>query len=316
MAPAASSSSLPPLRIGTRGSALALWQANYVRAELERRGWPARLEIIATSGDRYSARLSSMGGKGLFTREIEQALLAARVDLAVHSLKDVPAELPPGLALGAIPERADPRDVLLAAGGKTLAQLPPGARVGTSSLRRRAQLLALRPELEIVPLSGNIDTRLRKWRAGEAAAIVLAAAGLLRLDSQQGISEWFDPGVFLPAAGQGALAIECRADDAALLERLRALHHAPSAAAAGAERRVLQALGAGCQSALAVHADSMAEGLRLRARLFSPDGRECLKAEARGPAPLALGAEVARQLQLQGAARLLQLGARPAPSLP
>ncbi len=312
------------MRIGTRGSALALWQANFVRAELQQRGWPAQLAIITTSGDRHSARLRAMGGKGLFTKEIEEALLEHRIDLAVHSLKDVPAELPAGLVLGAIPPRADPRDVLLAHDGRTLARLPNCARVGTSSLRRQAQLLHRRPDLAIVPLSGNIDTRLRKWRDGDAAAIVLAAAGLDRLQADAAISERFEPADFLPAAGQGALAIECRAGDAAVLARLSALHHAASACAVAAERRVLEALGAGCHTALAAYADFHQGDLRLRARLFSPDGRDCLEAEARRPAPelddaaaRKLGDRVAESLQRQGAARLLALAINPpAPSLP
>lgn len=322
----------PPLRIGTRGSALALWQANFVRDQLQRRGWPARLEIITTSGDRFSARVSALGGKGLFTREIEEALLAHRIDLAVHSLKDVPAQLPEGLVLGAIPERGDPRDVLLAGAGVTLRQLAHGACVGTSSLRRQAQLLALRPDLKILPWPGNIDTRLRRWRDGGAEAIVLAAAGLARLAATDGISEWFAPADFLPAAGQGALAIECRASDAGLLSQLRQLHHPLSAHAVAAERAVLKRLGAGCHSALAAHAAFEHGSLHLRARLFSPDGRECLQAEEQAAlsldagndansltfaaGALELGARVAADLERQGAQRLLQFAAVSVEELP
>ncbi|HZT72525.1 MAG TPA: hydroxymethylbilane synthase [Terriglobales bacterium] len=295
----------PRLRIGSRGSQLALWQARHVAARLG-----ADIEVITTSGDRIAqAPLALFGGKGLFTKEIEEALLAGQIDLAVHSLKDVPAELPAGLVLAAFLPREDARDALIAPPGTTLASLPAGARVGTSSLRRKAQLLAHRPDLRACDLRGNVDTRLSKWAQGECDALVLAAAGLLRLGRQETIAEYLPVETMCPAAGQGILALECRAQDRAALAAAAALNDEASAMAASAERAVLHALGAGCQTPIGVHASAAAGELRLRAVLAEPDGSRVLRAEAasaRGPAAAAaLGEAVAAQLERQGARVLL-----------
>ncbi len=246
-----------PLRIGARGSKLALWQAGWVRDQLQVRGMDAELIPITTSGDRSTSPwLANAGGKGLFTKELEEALLEKRIDLAVHSLKDVPARLPGGLVLAATLERADARDGLLAAPGITsLCMLPHGARVGTSSPRRHAQLRRSRPDLTVLPLRGNLDTRIRKWRAGEYDALIVAMAGLQRLQFP-GIQPLpLEPDVMLPAAGQGIVCIECRAEDLRSRARLAALHHNVTGLAAAAERRLLRRLGVGCQSPFAAYAE-------------------------------------------------------------
>ena len=273
-------------------------------------GEACQIEIVQTTGDRRTdVSLASIGGKGLFTQEIEEGLLAGRLDVAVHSLKDVPSTLPPGLTLAAILERQDPRDVLVAAPGTTLARLPPRARLGTSSLRRQAQALALRPDLEILPLRGNVDTRLRRWRAGDFDALLLAAAGLARLGLEAAIAERLAPEQFCPAAGQGALALECRADDAATLQLLRRLDHAPTAAAVAAERALLRRLECGCQAPVAAYADfeGDASRLRLTALVASPDGRRVVRRQATAPVAdaEALGTAVAEELLEAGAAAIL-----------
>src|SRR5579859_2890444 len=228
------------LVIASRGSQLALWQARWVAAELTARGHECRIEIIKTTGDKITdVALAQVGGKGLFTKEIEEALLAGAIDLAVHSLKDVPAELPAGLTLAAFPQREDPRDALV---GRTLAELRPGDKVGTSSLRRAAQLHALQRGLAIETLRGNVDTRLRKLDEGQYDAIVLAAAGLRRLGWADRIRELIDPSIMCPAAGQGALAIETRDDGGAAYAIARKLNHAETEAAVTAERSLLAAL--------------------------------------------------------------------------
>ena len=227
------------LRIGTRGSALALWQAEHVKGRLEALGHDVELSVITTTGDRLlDRRLESVGGKGAFLKEIEEALLAGEVDLAVHSLKDVPTVLPAGLSLGAILERADPRDALLSSGPRLL-DLPAGATVGTTSLRRQAQLRALRPDLILADLRGNVDTRIRRLREGAFDAILLAMAGLTRLGRTGEVTEALDPRQFVPAPGQGAIALECREGDAAVRGAVAPLDHAPTARAIGAERSFL-----------------------------------------------------------------------------
>jgi hydroxymethylbilane synthase len=243
-----------PLRIGTRGSPLALRQSGLVAAELERRGTPVELVTIKTSGDVLTGSLAAAGGKGLFVKEIEEALLRDRIDVAVHSLKDLPATLPVGLELAATPRRADPREVLFAGGGGALAELPAGFRVGTSSLRRRAQVLAVRADLELVELRGNVDTRLAKLAHGTVDAILLAAAGLERLGIEAPDARPLDPQRFVPAIGQGTLALEARVGDAAVLAVLRALDHAPTRAATAAERGFLAAIGGDCHTPLAAYA--------------------------------------------------------------
>jgi len=289
---------------------LARWQAGEVRRRLGELGEACQLEVVQTTGDRRTdVRLATIGGKGLFTQEIEEGLLAGRLDLAVHSLKDVPSSLPPGLTLGAILERHDPRDALVAAPGTTLGSLPPRARLGTSSLRRQAQALALRPDLEILPLRGNVDTRLRRWRAGDFEALLLAAAGLARLGLEAAIAERLDPEQFCPAAGQGALALECRADDAATLAVLRRLDHAPTHAAVAAERALLRRLDCGCQAPVAAYAEleGGAGRLRLTALVASPDGRRVVRRQASAPVAEAeaLGTAVAEELLEAGAAAIL-----------
>ena len=273
------------LRIATRASALAVAQSKLVAAALERAlGVRVELELVRTSGDRIQdAPLAALGGKGLFVKELEEALLARRADLAVHSAKDLPAGLAPGTALAAFPERADARDALVGARrGASLAGLARGARVGTGSLRRRAQLLAARPDLAIVPLRGNVDTRLRKLESEGLDAVVLACAGLERLGLAARIDERIDPRAVLPAVGQGTLALQTRAGEA-LAGDLAALDHAPTRAATLAERAFLVRLAGDCNVPLAAHARLEGDEIALAGLLASPDGARVLRAEARAP---------------------------------
>jgi hydroxymethylbilane synthase len=266
---------LRPLTYATRRSMLALAQCRALvaqlcaaYAELETR----ELQVV-TSGDKITDKpLSEVGGKGLFVKEIEEALLERRADFAVHSIKDVPGALPAGLVIACVPAREDPRDVLVAPIHKTLAALPNGARVGTSSLRRAVALRARRPDLAIAPVRGNVDTRLRKVDAGEHDAIVLARAGLVRLGLQQRATEVLSTDVSLPAVGQGALGVECREDDAEVRELLAGLHHADTAVCVAAERGVLVALEGDCKTPLAAYADRRGDRFRLRAFVANPDG--------------------------------------------
>jgi hydroxymethylbilane synthase len=295
------------IRIGTRGSLLALWQAEHVKARLEALGHAVALEVITTTGDKLlDRRLELVGGKGAFLKEIEEALLARGVDLAVHSLKDVPTVLPDGLRLCAFLERADPRDALLSRDGRRLRELPPGARVGTTSLRRQAQLRALRGDLELLDLRGNVDTRVRKLREGRFDAILLAMAGLTRLGRAHEVTEALDADTLLPAPGQGAIALECRSDDAAVAAAVAALHHAPTAAAVSAERAFLARLGGGCNVPLGAYAEPDGEGgLRLRALAARVDGSAVVRGERRGADPLELGRGLAEELLARGAGELL-----------
>jgi hydroxymethylbilane synthase len=291
------------IAIGSRGSQLALWQARHVAARLEQLGEQTRIEIIKTTGDKITdVPLAQVGGKGLFTKEIEEALLACAIDLAVHSLKDVPAELPAGLALAAFPEREDPRDALV---GRTLAALRPGDKVGTSSLRRSAQLHVLQRGLVIEMLRGNVDTRLRKLDQGQYDAVVLAAAGLRRLGWENRITEWLDPGVMCPAPGQGALAIETRDDEGAAQRLARKLDHPPTRAAVTAERALLAVLEGGCQLPIGAYAHLEGSSLHLRALVASPDGRRMLRDSLCGEEPIALGRELGRRLLAAGAREIL-----------
>ncbi|HBY60969.1 MAG TPA: hydroxymethylbilane synthase, partial [Solibacterales bacterium] len=240
------------LTIGSRGSALALWQANWIKGRLESMGEECRIQVIKTTGDKIqNVPLAQAGTKGLFTKEIEEALLAGSIDLAVHSLKDLPTVLPDGLTLAAVPEREDPRDALV---GRPLAALTAGARVGTSSLRRAAQVRALRPDLAVESIRGNVDTRLRKLDEGQFDAILLAAAGLRRLGWADRIAQTFDPHEMCPAAGQGALAIETRGDGGPGHQVCARLNHQPTQQAVLAERAVLAAMGGGCQVPIGAHA--------------------------------------------------------------
>lgn len=242
------------LRIGSRGSQLALWQAHHIAALLRGQGHSVEIDIIKTTGDRLQeVTFAQVGSKGMFTKEIEEALAEGRVDLAVHSLKDLPTELPEPFVLAATPPRVDPRDVFVSVNHARLADLPQGARVGTSSQRRRAQLRALRPDLESVEFRGNVDTRLRKLAEGQVEAILLAAAGLDRLGKTDWVRERLDPREFCPAAGQGSLGIETRKDDAATLDAIAFLDHADTRFAVTAERAALAALGGGCQVPIGIH---------------------------------------------------------------
>lgn len=293
------------LAIGSRGSQLALWQARWVQSRLTEFDVPARIEIIRTTGDTVQdVALSKVGTKGLFTREIEEALLSGAIDLAVHSLKDLPTELPAGLTLAAIPEREDPRDALI---GSRLDELPRGAGVGTSSLRRSAQLLALRPDLRIENIRGNIDTRLRKLESGQFAAILLAAAGLRRLGWEHRITELLDPDAMCPAVGQGALAVETRDDDGPAHRLCRLLDHEPTRVAVTAERAVLAALGGGCQVPLGALAEG-SDPLRLRALVISPDGQTLIRATSETSPDRAghAGRELGNRLLAQGARSILE----------
>lgn len=242
------------LRIGSRGSQLALWQSNHIAALLRSQGHTVEIEIIKTTGDRLQeVTFAQVGSKGMFTKEIEEALAEGRVDLAVHSLKDLPTDLPELFALAATPPRVDPRDVFVSVKYENLAELPQCSRVGTSSQRRRAQLKALRPDIEAVEFRGNVDTRLRKLAEGQVDAILLAAAGLDRLEKTEWVRERLEPKDFCPAAGQGSLGIETRKDDAATIEALAFLDDAATRFAVTAERAALSALGGGCQVPIGIH---------------------------------------------------------------
>ncbi len=296
------------LVIATRESRLALWQAEHVKALLEQRGFEVSLLGMTTRGDQILDRsLSKVGGKGLFVKELEVALEQGHADLAVHSLKDVPMDLPDGFALACVMEREDPRDAFVSNDFDSLADLPQGAVVGTSSLRRIVLLLALRPDLKIKPLRGNLDTRLRKLDEGQYAAIMLAAAGLKRLGLAQRIRQVFEPQEMLPAAGQGALGIEVRADRQDLLDLLGPLAHRPTWLAVSAERAVSRAMGGSCSMPLAAFATVSDAGLQLRAAWGDPGTPAPLvHASVLGvPSDLAqaaeLGARVATKLRAGGA---------------
>jgi len=298
------------LRIATRKSRLALWQAEHVRDRLQAE-WGVQVELVplSTRGDEILDRsLSKVGGKGLFVKELEVALELGEADLAVHSLKDVPMALPEAFALACVMEREDPRDAFVSPGYANLAALPQGAKVGTSSLRRASQLKAHRPDLEILPLRGNLDTRLRKLDEGGYDAIVLAAAGLKRLELGGRIRSHFELDELIPCAGQGALGIEVRAADVALRERLASLAHPPTWLACAAEREVSRRLGGSCSMPLAAHARWQGAELRLDVALGAPEGEQgpLLRAEVFGPAAdlaaaEALGARAAQALLDQGA---------------
>ncbi len=302
------------LIIGSRGSALALRQAEIVRVRLAAQNPQLSLtvKIIKTSGDRLTDHpLTAFGGKGLFIKELEEALLAREIDLAVHSLKDMPVEIPAGLCLAAVLEREDPRDALITRTGHgTVRALPEGARVGTSSVRRAAQLRALRPDLDIRPLRGNVDTRLRKLDEGHYDAIVLAAAGLVRLGLEHRIVERIPTDVLIPAIGQGVIAIETRADDEEVNALVAPLDHPPTRSAVEAERAFLRRLGGGCHVPIAAHAEILAEDstrLILRGMIARADGTRLLRAHVIGPLaePLVLGQQLAEHLIAQGALALL-----------
>jgi len=297
------------LTFATRPSALARWQTARVIQLLEAAhpGLECNEYVITTTGDRVLDRpLPEIGGKGLFTRELENALLSGQVHAAVHSLKDLPVEDTPGIVVAAIPEREAAPDVLVSADGHTLASLPEGARVGTCSLRRSAQLLARRPDLTILPLRGNVDSRVRKAMNGEYDAIVLAQAGLMRLGLQAHISEVFSLEVMLPAPGQGALAVQCRADDRDTLELLAAIHDPLTAAAVGAERAFLSGVGGGCSLPVAAFAQKNNGQIILTGAVISVDGKQAIRLSAVDKEPHKLGERLAELVLERGGAELLQ----------
>ena len=303
------------LRIGTRGSLLAMWQANFVRASLQERhpGLRVELEIVRTKGDKVlDVPLARIGGTGLFTKEIESRLLDGSVDLAVHSLKDLPVELPQGLVLAAVPARQDPADALVARDGMTLADLPTGGRVLTGSLRRQAQLLGRRPDLVVSSVRGNVETRLGKFGESDACAIMFARAGLARLGLLDHVTERLDPADFLPACGQGALAVEVRADDDRTAGLCASLDHAESRLTTAAERAFLAGLGGGCQVPVGAYARHGEESgsLTITGMVADLQGshsvRRTLTAPVGGPeAALALGERLAELVRLDGGQAIL-----------
>lgn len=305
------------VRIATRKSPLALWQAEHVAAELIKRepGLQVDLVRLTTQGDKIlDQALSKVGGKDLFVKEIEHALFDGRANVAVHSLKDVPTELPEGLVITAFPPREDPRDALVSKKGYTMKTLPKGAIVGTCSLRRASQLLRRRPDIQIVPIRGNVQTRLRRMEEQNMDATLLAYAGLLRMQMQEVATEVLDPGVSLPAIGQGILAVETRADDGTTNARVAALDDAKARAAATIERAFLRRLQGGCQVPIAGHATISGEQISMRGLVASLDGSVVFEDDAEGPIgdAEALGIELAERLLDAGADRVLQSLSNPA----
>ncbi len=297
----------PTVTIGTRGSKLALWQADFVKQRLEmlHPGTRVALEIIKTKGDKIlDVPLAKVGGKGLFVKEIEEALLDGRIDIAVHSMKDMPAEIPTGLCIGAVPEREAPGDVLIARQGRSLKALGPAPRIGTSSLRRAAQLRHVRPDTRIVPLRGNLDTRLRKLAEEGLDAIVLAAAGVIRLGMTERITEYLAPEVMLPAVGQGALCVETRREDPVISPLIAPLDHAATRHTVLAERAFLARLEGGCQVPIAGHATLTGTTLTLTGLVAGLEGTPIIKETLTGPS------DQASAIGLQLAERLLDKGAR------
>jgi hydroxymethylbilane synthase len=295
------------MRIGTRGSALALAQSGFVRSLLP--GAEANeLEVIETLGDRSPmASLRRIGGKGVFTKEIEEALLMGRIDLAVHSLKDLPTEVTPGLCLAALLKREDPRDALISRSGAKLAELPTGSRIGTSSLRRRSQLLARRPDLIVTDMRGNVPTRIARMEEGRFDAIIVAAAGLIRLNLLARATEVLDESLMLPAPGQGVLAIQIRDDDAHAAAAIGTLHDESAAAEATAEREMLASLGGGCLVPVGARARATKGRLALTGFVGHPSGRPSIRLNAEGPveAPEALGRSLGAALLAHGAQEIL-----------
>ena len=295
------------LRIGSRGSQLALWQAHHISDLLRQQGHQVELEIIKTTGDKIlDVALAKVGTKGMFTKEIEEALADGRVDLAVHSLKDLPTELNLGFEIAAITKRENPCDVLCSQRYKTIDELPRGARVGTSSLRRQAQLMAIRPDLKIFPLRGNVDTRLRKLAQGEYDAIILAAAGLTRLGKTELVQQVIPISTMCPAAGQGALGIEIRAGDGATRAHLAFLDDAEARAATTCERALLNKLGGGCQVPIGAAATVNNGRIHLDAIVAHPDGSKVLRESRDGDDPARLGNEVGDILLRRGGEAILE----------
>ena len=297
------------IRIGTRGSRLALAQTAWVKGKLEEKFQDARIEtiLIKTSGDRFlEASVQAIGGKGIFTKEIEDALLRHEIDIAVHSMKDLPTDLSAGLIVAAVPHREDPRDVLVSTGAKRLSDLSAGAKIGTGSLRRRAQLLYYRRDLIVMPIRGNVDTRLKKLDQGECDGLVMAAAGLKRIDREERIAEYISNDVCLGAAGQGALGLESRENDS-IRGQLSFLHDSATFAEVTAERSFLNRLGGGCHVPVGARGVAEGEKFRLLGVVANPDGSSLFRGETSGCVAHAeeLGRELAERLLSQGAQQLL-----------
>jgi hydroxymethylbilane synthase len=299
------------LKIGTRGSKLALWQATWVKNALEKAfpSEPIDLEIIKTRGDKITdVPLAQVGGSALFVKELEQALQDKRIDIAVHSMKDMPSRIADGLAIGAVPEREAPWDILVSKGNRSFEELPAGARIGTSSLRRQAQLLSARPDLAMVSLRGNLDTRIRKLDTEDMDAIVVAAAGVKRLDFDDRISEYLDPTLLLPAVGQGALCIEIRENDPEAARRTAVLDHPDTHIAVRAERAFLRKLGGSCQVPMAALGTLEQDKLTLQGLVAALDGKRILRETLTGPTddPETLGSKLGESLIAQGADDILK----------
>jgi hydroxymethylbilane synthase len=299
------------IRIGTRASALALWQAEWVKAELEKKypGMAVSLTKIKTTGDKIlDVPLAQVGGKGLFVKEIEEAMLEGEIDIAVHSMKDVPTFFPDGLHLSCITKREDPRDALLTRNNVTFNNLPKGAKVGTSSLRRQAQLMNVRPDFVIQQLRGNVDTRLRKLKEGQFDAIILAAAGVKRLGLAANVSDYIDPEISLPAIGQGALGIECRVDDRELNDLIAFFNHADTRTCVTGERALLRRLEGGCQVPIACYGQIKGGALHLTGLVGSVDGKRIIKDALEGAPEKAekLGVTLAEKLLSRGADVILR----------
>ncbi|MGA8762345.1 MAG: hydroxymethylbilane synthase [Candidatus Sulfotelmatobacter sp.] len=307
---------MPKLRIGSRGSQLALWQANDIAAILRGQGYEVEIEIIHTTGDKITdvplAQVDAKGGlgKGIFTKEIEEALAAGRIDLAVHSLKDLPTELPPGFEIAAITQREDPRDAFCSRLYSTIQDLPQRARVGTSSLRRQAQLKALRRDLDIHPLRGNVDTRLHKLEQGEYDAVILASAGLIRLGKTELVRQIIPAEIMCPAAGQGALAIEIRKGDSVIREHVAFLNDPTARATTACERALLNRLGGGCQVPIGAFAEVRKNDhngrLHLEAIVADPDGSKLLRDSRDGDDPEQLGNDAGEALLSRGGREILE----------
>jgi hydroxymethylbilane synthase len=296
------------IRIGTRGSPLALRQTAWVRERIAERHPGLQIEVvrIKTTGDKITdVPLATVGGKGLFVKEIEEALLREDIDLAVHSMKDVPTELPVDLHVGAITEREDPRDVLVSRHGRRLEEIPSGARMGTSSLRRGAQLLGVNPQWKIVPLRGNVDTRIKKLDTEGLDAVIVAAAGVSRMGLEERVTEYLPPDVMLPAVGQGALGIECL-QEGAVNELIAFLNHHESAMAVEGERAFLRRLEGGCQVPIAAYGEIREGELFLRGMVSHLDGSRFFRAEAQGDDPTGVGEQLADNILAQGADKVLQ----------
>jgi len=295
------------LRIGSRGSQLALWQANHISSLLRARGHEVEIEVIQTTGDKITdVALAMVGTKGMFTKEIEEALADGRVDLAVHSLKDLPTELPPGFEIAAITERQDPRDAFCSRLYSNINDLPQAGRVGTSSLRRQAQLKAIRPDLDIHPLRGNVDTRLRKLEQDEYDAVILATAGLNRLGKTQLIRQIIPAEIMCPAAGQGALGIEIRLGDSETRQHLEFLNDPAARAATTCERALLNSLGGGCQVPIGAFAETCKGKLHLESIVADPDGSKVLRDSRSGTDPVKLGNAAGSALLARGGDKILE----------